>query len=199
MISKTLVQPDTFYARLKFNHVYQRAPATVSDDIGWIANGPYDCDPGSGVNNQPTGFSQYAALYKQYQVMASKIQITAINNSNLVGQFHVVYPSFDTTTLSYEDAYTQPYARRMLITNSAGGPGKGRITNFVRIKKFVGRAISDTSYSANVTALPAKQLQWHWHGLSSDQSTNFIGTLEVAITFYVKFWQRDTVPQGIAS
>lgn len=190
-INKTILQPDTLYTKLVYNEILGRTPANFVDNYVFTINSPYDPNF-TGVGSQPAGFDQYATLYNSYQCLGSAISVKIINYSNVSGIYYAINPQRDSTAILYQDAVEQPYNRRALC-GTAGSINIKRLSNFMRLKKLVGRETADLQYSSAVTASPTALYYWMLSFFSSDGSTNLTYTMEVQIKYYVKFFNRKPV------
>lgn len=192
-IQRNLVNADTTYVKLRWSHTYAAPAAVGAFQVQLIrANSAYDPDASGPSASQPVGYDQWAAMYRDYQVLGCAYdgELSGDQAAASPGVF-CVYPSFTLSTSNLNSATSQPYAKS-LVVSASGGSNKRirRIKHFMRTKKLVGRSTSSVNYAATTTSDPSAV--WYWVQVfgTMDGVTNAEYFLRVKITYYIKFWNR---------
>lgn len=192
--------PDKMYIKLKYSTNQLIASSGNTPGL-YIFRGNSVFDPDySGIGDQPVGFDQWAQFYKDYKVLASKITVTAIAQSNLAANVACVSinpeTSVPTTGLTPINLIQHPYSRHRYI-GQGDGPAPPTFSNYMTTKKMYGlKDVCDEQYIANVATNP--QIQWYWNvSISPTNNTTSVGANIVAvITYYVEFSNRILLPQS---
>lgn len=184
--------PDMLFTKLKYNG---RSSSTATSPFNtqiYSINSLFDPDQ-TATGHQPLGFDEWASFYARYEVKASRIRVRIHNVHNANAMETVVYPSqasVPVTTLS--TTIEQPYSRRV-ATAGTNSKMTGFMTNYIGVKKLMGRNIDSVNFTASTTANPAHQVYWVIYTSSLDGSTNVDMILEVDILYYCRFYQRNSL------
>jgi len=189
-----LLTPDVMYCKLKFYN--ENRSIVGSEDVRiFRGNSLFDPEESLGISQQPVGFDEYAAMYNNYEVMASSIRLEAVNLATIPVRF-VIHPSFSELDVAVDSAMGNPYSKKRIVGSSLAGPSIIRMSNFMRTKKYFGRQTNDLNFQATVLQNPVND--WFWH--VSRQSMDFTSTLNVTVAYtliyYCKFFRRRMIADG---
>lgn len=209
-----VVEPERIIAdatrtKLTYHNTYATTGCTSSTDISTVmrtfrGNSVYDPDQ-SGIGNQPTGYDQWTAFYTQYNVLASKIKVSAIATTtdasnpcrDFLAQF-ILLPSNETVpTVTNPDVLADyPYAVQKFANFSKN---MAVLRRYMSTAEFVGLPPADISgdpdYSAGYTSNPINQWYWVIGGcLASSNGQSVDITYKVKLTYYVQFYGRQPLP-----
>lgn len=186
-----LVMPNRIRTKLKYITGLQLTSTATAANYVYRGNSCFDPDF-TGTGSQPGGFDELAAIYSKYRVISSSIKLLARNatdgSTEPVMGYIIPRPNADTEA-SYTDTLVEPYVKRALLPNIAGGYMK-TISNYATTRKILGRDAKTFDSAALVTANPS--LQWFWT-VSADAvlggvDMNVQGVVE--LTYYVEFYER---------
>ncbi len=181
--------PDQTYVKLKYR---ERVNLTgTSGNQVYRMNSLFDPNF-TGGGSQPLGFDQWKTFYGHYQVLGSAIKIVTLNNS-AVPAVMALYPSIDSTTLTFiGEAREQPYAKSSNI-GSVTGNGKGFLKSYMAIRKLEGRNTDSVNFTASISTNPSSSRFWHIKMISVDNLTATDLWLDIEITFYTKLFSRISI------
>lgn len=171
-------------------------------------NSLYDPDE-SGTGGKPYGMNQLSALYDNYTVYGSKIELQCVitNASSTVSSQTaqvVLVPLSNSNlpqssmTLLHQIA-TLPYAQYK-IANLVGGQGKLVFKQYMSTAKINGepkkKISTEEDYSAEVGASPLKQWLWYVGAQQVADTGSFTIHIVHKITYYCRFYGRKTFAQS---
>lgn len=193
--------PPAFYTKLKFNYNQQFTGSPITDFI-IRANGPFD--PLFAIGGlQPMYYDEFAALYNRYCVLASEIQVSFVNGTSAgqaAYQKVCVYPIADSFGAANITVATERDNCKYAICGpSNGDQGVMNIRHYAKTTAVVGKAHSeaqDDVLSASVISLPSRE--WYWHVVAGtlDGITGQNIFMDITITYYIKFYDREDVGQS---
>ena len=171
----------------------------VYAEHNFAGNGLFDPDV-TGVGTQPTGFDQWMAFYQKYRVLASHIQVRAINptaatNAQSMADIGVV-PTNTTTAFANSDvAGSQPYAKRTLANTIGMGPnGPLRLSQSMETDLILGSSreavITEQNYTGDAASNPANNWYWRIFQEPADVASTQTIVYEIEITFLTDFYER---------
>lgn len=186
---RTQVLPDNLFLKLPYN---QRLPVfntAILRAYSFRINSLFDPDA-TGIGTQPLGFDQWMNFYEKFEVRGSRIQVTVYNLSSTVTTEVIVYPSNSATAITATNtAIEQPYSRKM-VSAGINSRAFSRMSNYITVKKLLGRQIQSVNYTGSESANPTVSLFWHTLAASIDGATNINIVMEVKLIYYVRLYKR---------
>lgn len=204
-------QPFTFYLPRSLTGVPERyftniAYATTIIPTAAISeyyytltgNGLYDPDI-TGVGRQPQYFDELMALYTNYRVWDSKIEVTFVNRSTTEPFSVVVIPTVTSgaiLALNDEEFQQQPYAVSDIVS-IAGGQDILRMRNSMSTSKIWGIPnIIYGSFNGTSSANPSDLWYWVVNVNNMDDSGSIASgscILEMVVTYRAEFFNHTTI------
>lgn len=148
-------------------------------------NGPYDPDA-SGTGTQPIGFDAMTTFYGYYEVYASKIEVTLINEMTSSLTMAIVPAITTTDAVDFLTTKAMPLGKTIICGPKGSGSENKTLINYCRTFDVFGlKAGTDTDIGAAMTSNPTRQ--WYWPVVleSADQSSTITCNVLVVITYYV--------------
>lgn len=195
---------DRAFVKLKWNATYTNVLSgglPYQSMFRFRASGAQDPDPATG-GSSPRAWTRWAAFYRRYCCFGSSIAIRVNSfNATAITQFAdlCIYPSTQDQPLTdYETARAGPYAKQ---TNKNTVFGQLRLKNYCNVakmyavnKKQIAGGVSYSAYTISTTAnVPPREV--FWNVLLRGQSASASFHVDVAITYYLMFFEReDSVP-----
>lgn len=186
--------------RTKLKYIQRLAPTTAAGanyHQVFAANGCYDCDI-TGAGHQPMGFDQLTALYKQFRVFGSRIEMKITDTSATAGASAIelaTVPSFTSSDFAATDPQTvaeEAYAKFTIVPTHTAGMTYH--SNYIDIAKFYGRRRTDfsaTDFYGSDSVNPANIVYWHVCAQAIDEATTLANLyIYLTITYYVEFSLR---------
>lgn len=132
---------------------------TSASALNFKANSSVD-PMGSSGTTKPQMFDQLTAYYGRYNVIASKIKITAVNPTDF--QYMIYCTPITDLTDSYSSitAPNMPGAKHVVM-DSATARGVVTLTNYRRTATIFGLDPGSAGFSATTTSDPPTL--WYWH------------------------------------
>lgn len=175
---------------------------------GFVANSCFD--PGGALDSgQPVGFDQWATYYNTYLVYGCGIKatwtstITTADQGNIDMGILPINESDDTDSISIRNFELYP-AGKVLVTNNAyqAAGRRNQLKSYMSTAKMAGvdraTVTARDDFSSAVTTSPANN--WNWVvGLETmDGSTLLEGYLDVKLSFYTCFYDREFFVDSVA-
>lgn len=184
---------DIIYSRLTYVDAVEVAPVTaITEPYQFRGNGLYDPDVTS-TGHQPMYFDQYAAIYRKYRVLASKIHLEVLNQSSLSGMYFCVYPSTDAATINTLTTVLEQPRAKVLRAIPVGTRVSHNIRMYASTSKVIGipkTGLNDDVYASETTGNPANQWYWNMLVASSDLTSPATAQFLIVITYYVQWFDR---------
>jgi hypothetical protein len=166
----------------------------------------YDIAVSATDNSQPFGFEEFSAMYSQYRVDTSYVDVTFVNREDFACNVIISFVNTDPTTaltsaIEMLDLGERPWAKRGIIS-AKGGMDRIRLRSVVNVAKFFGtRALQQGElgfYGGPVTnPLYVVYLVVGVASLAGDLLTNGVG-LNVALSMKTE-WSNRIVNSQLAS
>lgn len=163
----TALVPDNYFAKLKYVQRLAPAPATGSVYYQYFSgNSLYDPD-NSGVGHSAMGFDQIMTLYDYYQVYASKIKVTCLDNSTTAppAQYELaLIPTPTNTSAAGLDPETVRENRRgrWRIVSTHTGAGTQSLSAYNTFSQVLGRKLVESGPNTYGTSTANPTTQWFW-------------------------------------
>lgn len=193
--SKTWVVPDRIRTKLNYQE-----RITISASTGTLGshifrlNSLYDTNQ-SGSGNQPVGYDQLSALYQKYRVHGVKVKLRAVSQgtTNATSMYDLaMVPQLESPSWSnIEDATGNPYRKWTMSGNSNTRPTV--LSAYFPIAKLFGESLADDSYASGVGSDPANVAFLYILAQSVDRSSTTSVIIDVSLTFYCDFFQRQSL------
>lgn len=192
------IAPDVMQVQLPYYQSTNLTGGGIADlEVNvFRLNSAFDPDF-SGVGAQPLGFDQWAALYGDYRVVGSKIEVKAFADSASNNSVAVI-PMTTNAALTVRDQYLeQNYCEKQSLGNDTQH-GVATINSYMPVSKIHGGpkdiVYYDDALRSAVTTNPTKQFYWHVVGYAMGAgSTNFDIVAETKIIYYIQFLNRKTL------
>lgn len=192
------VCPDVMQVQLHYNlgKAAQGLGAVSIVDFVIRGNSPFDPDFAVG-GQQAMGFDQWSAFYRRYRVLGSKIDLSATNDSAVNAAFGVVPLNTSSALISATQLLETQYNKQKYVGGDAS-KGVDRLTSYISTAKMRGGPHDIVHYESDLTSVvtgnPTEQWYWHMYayGIGAG-ATNFDCTLIATITYYVQFYDRETL------
>lgn len=191
VVIRTPIMPDRMFVKLKWSEMLNVSGASgVAADRRYAINNLFDPLFETG-GTQPTGFDQWATLYRVYKVHGVKISINFVNRSSTITAVVGYVLNSGSTTLTSmltqtDIAYSQ---RQLLAINSANNSCK--MKTYCSLKKLLGiKTLEDDEFSASVTGPPNTLAFLHLMTQDSAASGTTDVMTDIKFTFYTEFQTR---------
>lgn len=190
-IRRPLIAADRQDVRLKWAETVEFTSITDAHAIFFSGNGLWD--PRAGViNDQPTGFDQWMALYGRYRVLGSKIVVRFMNQSNDPISV-IVWPQIQSALPSTKpDVWkTQSYCQVKGV-GPISGSTNCEIRSYMSSRNLYGYEEIGQNYlfSGSASANPANM--WYWvvglHKINANSLESVF--CEVTIEYYCQFYDK---------
>lgn len=190
------LMPDRLLVKLKWTLTF-----TITDGGTGLytrvfgGNNAFDPDTGAG-SSQPTGWDQYAALYRNYYVGGSKFKLEAINTGSTDITTLGVIPA--TTQLSTTDLGTMiptewPYCTERTLGPLTSSFSRTILKRYMSTKKIVAYKTSNNANFVTATS-SAPTANWYWNLYATGSGSSFGNvTARLQITYYVQFFGRQEI------
>jgi hypothetical protein len=193
------VCPDRYFTKIRYSDINNVASGSGFTNI-YRGNGPFDPEQPLG-GQQPQGFDQLMALYRQYRVHASSIvieMVTTSDSSNAkVPYLITLRPNNTQTSLGRLPETEAPYTRWRCVPGTQTTSVK--LFSKITTKKLFGlKSIAEEeSFTGTSTSDPATQ--WYW--LLSVSSMDGVSTQNYSyiwrITYFIEFFDRRSMAQSL--
>lgn len=185
------INPDAALVKLVYQENVIPVITVASFNFTFSMNSCFDPNT-TGTGLQPAGFDTYAAQYFKYQVYASTCRVEAVNLAADVGFYGCLYPSVQSSGLGYGSAVEQKYAINHFIGNRNGNSSHRTLKKYMSPMRISGESTFSTNFSSQTGSSPTSQRFWHYAGVSADLTTLPAPALNFKVTYYVKFFDRQT-------
>jgi len=183
-----------FPKMMKMNHKWTAvvtldSPAGALATYNFVANGLYR--PDTGTATSPLYYSQMAAVYDHYTVIASKIRVVYVGTAGTVANWGVFINDDGTVTPTTSEACKQQTTGTWKIWTAAAGTHENMISKKYGTKKnFGGSILSNDNLQGALAANPTEtSLYTVW--LSSAQSPAVQTTARLAVEIdYIAIWKE---------
>lgn len=162
------------------------------------ANSVYDPDY-TYTGHQPTGFDEMAALYQRYLVTGCKIEVEASPLSSSGSSVPIVVailPRLEQNSITDINTVVEnPKAISTVVTgNVADANQHYHLSKYINVAKLFGvkSVQDDLDYSSVVTSNPTAVAFYSLYSNSANGSSTSIVALTVTLTYWVKFYKRQT-------
>jgi hypothetical protein len=150
----------------------------------------------TGVGGQPMMFDQYAALYNNYFVVRSRIDLTVVNEDS-VSLAVSLCRSVESTEFNgadnADDCAQQMYAKRMLLSPSGSGGSRGTVSMQFDARKVY--PYTSEQLTAAISTNPGTQCFYSAAFQNSDAG-NLALYLHVQIRYECLFFCRQLLTQS---
>lgn len=186
--------PKGIYVKLKFSSAWTDPTQTNVYSSWFVGNGCYNPD-GTGVGGQPTGFGEWSAFYDYYRVVASKIELFTLQDTE--GTSPPASVSIIPTTKTVLGTDTQfeamPYAKTKVLGNFSGNSDVVKLKHFFRTDQIFGGAYrQEVNLSADVNNNPVKP--WYWYvAWNATGGSTLDMVYKVIITYHVEFFHPNNL------
>lgn len=192
--------PDKYLTKLSFQQWYNDASSGSTGVLDRVFRGNGAFDPDSAIGGIGcSGFTELAAIYNNYRVYGSKIQVSlkSLADTTALGDFIVTLipdrSSTAYTMIQATERQISPFAKTKMVNRYVNG-GVTRLSNYRKTNNIFGESdIDDDAYSSLVTSTPANEWFWHVVCARGDQSaiSAWPGVqMLVRITYYIRFERR---------
>lgn len=191
--------PNEVFVRLKYHDGFNLSAAAGSSFHAIRGNGMFDPDFSLG-GHQPRGFDQYADIYQNYMVYASKVSYVVANNQSTTAKGLVLYQTSTTpATLPRPWINTElPYhmGPKHLLSPTNQGYHDVKFKGYMTTKRIYGdKDLEETDYGANVLATPQKE--WFhvltWANYLASFPATYDLEIQLKVTYFAKFFNRKQV------
>lgn len=165
----------------------------------WRGNGPSDPD-GTGAGAQPLNYDVYQINYRNQITYGSKLKLLFQSLKTDGNMICVILPAPATESTAIDGMSTlimmqQKYAKSWILGNRDGGHNQVVLKSYMSTAKMFGKIINtEAEFASTTDALPS--LEWYWFVRvdgTGTGTTNNTFTIKGAITYYTKFFGRETV------
>lgn len=192
------VCPDIMRVRLCYNERITSAGGGTVPIVDFVFRGNSPFDPQFALGGgQPMGFDQWAAFYRKYRVIASKLVVKYSNNAAIEA---FGYVSAANTSAAYTDrsAMNERVYTKTVNIGTDTVQGVGEIEYYMPTNVIRGGPSDLVRYNPNLSALTTANCneQWYWHvgayGVGASVN-NYDVNCDVSVYYYVEFFDRETL------
>lgn len=204
--SFTVVKPlyigDCAKVKLRFTDIGFGSNTTGPVRQVYRGNSIWDPDVSLG-GSTCMGWQAWNQFYLRYRVLGSAIKVVTFTSNSAANRMNINWVAVPVSNTAQLDATVQqsrtlPYAK---VRNSQQGSGVSMIKNYISTAKMKGIPWNtpkiEEVYSSNMDGNPAQQWFWAitWGPMDGISIINV--EFEVEITYYVEFYDRRVLPQGL--
>lgn len=192
------VCPDVMAVQLKYQMRKQPTGAGVRSVEDYVVRGNSPFDPDFAVGGQQAmGFDQWSNFYRRYRVKASKVKVLATADGAITCGFGIVPLNTSSAITDQSQIQEFQYCKQKTLGNDAA-TATGIMESYMSTAKIRGGPHDIVSYEQDLSSLvsgnPAQEWYWHVFGYGlGGSSNNFDVVLEIIITYYVEFYDRETL------
>lgn len=195
-----LLEPDSTFVKLRYVQDLQASVFTTgSTNVydAFIGNSIYRPDETAGSLVNANGLLYYKQAYTNYVVLGSKCRVTACNNSTTAPRMFYLLPTTDviSSTSALQIIQSQPYVKRTMLGVASGAGNTKTLSSYMSTRKIFGKPGTTVSADLSGTGATSPAKLWNWFIFFHQNSTDTTGPVwyNVEITFYVKFYGRQTL------
>lgn len=198
-VPRTIGVPDEMYVKLVYHDSYTHTHTSGATQLWeFRANSVYDPDY-TYTGHQPTGFDELAALYQRYLVTSSSIEVEASQLSSSGSNIPIVVailPRLEQNAITDINTIVeqQNAVHTTVSGNTADANNHYHISCYRSMNKMFGikSVANDLDYSATVTTSPNQVAFFSVFSNSANQGSTSIVALTCTLTFWVKFYKKQT-------
>lgn len=203
-IQKSLIMSSNQVARLRYVQKITLDPTTGGiSRHRFRANGAYDPDySGTITGHQPLGWDQWSNFYDEYQVLGSKMTLTAniqVESSPPVFLTAICNDNNNYAPSNIETVLEQGNAKYKFMQARTGAPSFGKLTCYYSPKKIFGidKPRDNRIFTSSVDDVPAEQAYFTVNAVA-DEATEDPAPVSVTvqIDYIVLFTSPKTLPQS---
>lgn len=188
---------DAYMCKLHYCDHVTLSPTTSLAYIQYKQNGIYDPQVAVG-GHQPKFYDQLTAVYDSWVVYKMKWSVKAFNQgTSMAAMIGTRTHNTNTVYTTIDDLRESPLAQFKLISARDGGPSVKTLTGSVKTGKVFGipstAVTAEASYHGQASADPSNTSYWTLYTQAVDESTSINVTFSIALTYYVKFFDRKIV------
>lgn len=197
------LMPDRIYVKMGYiEELTGQYTAGVPYRYTFRGNSLYDPDS-TGAGHQPMSFDQWSALYSNYTVHGSKIEmeVLPLSSALIAGVLEwLVYPG--TTAPVIGDGEFSRYKEQKYTKAGFTNHYKGKYTtrNYISTAKMFGRSPvaikSDVSFSAAINANPTNVWYWNTAVRVCDGATTGDFRIIFKVVYYAEMWNSPPLPES---
>jgi hypothetical protein len=194
--------PDNMRVKMKYRD--ELFPTTSSGSVySYVYRGNNIYDPDlTGTGHQPMGYDQWAALYSQFQVVASSCNIRGTDTSTSATVQAMTVSLCPTINSSDINAYQPttvgelPYGKQKIFFSHYSNQLGNRIDSHMRTSRILGAPAADIVGSVDYAGLvsgtePTRGFYWHINLQDVGESISIADVqLYVEVEYEVVFWAR---------
>lgn len=194
------VCPDVMRVQLQFVRNQDVGGGGTASSLSFIFRGNSCFDPDiSVIADKAMGFDQWAAFYRRYRVLASKITYR-VSNTGSTGLLFGVVPLNTSGIITDKRILINSQYEKHKLLGTGQGTSSGVITHYMPtnvIRSGPPNLVRyEEDYSALTTTVPSKE--WFWNcfvfGQDSSDPSQFLCTVDIDIEYMVEFYDRQTLP-----
>lgn len=192
--------PNEVFVRLKYADTFNVQSAVASLSHHAIrGNGMFDPDQSLG-GHQPRGYDQYAAIYNNYMVYASKVSYVIANSDSTTAKGIVLHQTSQApATVAFPYHNTElPYhmGPKHLLGPTNEGYHDVKLKGYMTTKRIYGdKDLEEDEFGAPISTVPIKQwyhvLSWSNYEVVFPASYNL--EISLKVTYFAKFFDRKQV------
>lgn len=167
--------------------------AVTNNSFLFRGNGLFDPDVQVG-GQQPMGFDQWAALYRHYRVIGSKITVTCGHQEQILIALNSMGAEAVSYTFDAQNATAMPGSKYSMAQTSQGPASANVILrSYQRSDSVTGLDKDEDTLSAQVTADPSAPWYWILTVCNASATTTFYHSFHVRIVYFVEFFHPQAV------
>lgn len=191
-LRKPTTVPDAMFVRLDyFDNVDSITGVSGTSDALYRVTSAFA--PGITISgHQPLGFDQFAALYQRYRVLSCGIDVSIINLGSFNGIFGIVPNITNVVAFTAIDDVGEAVRSKLSKWIAPASRTSERLTHYATTREVMGlekRELYDDSIAAAVTGNPVRGFYWHVVYHTTSGVTSY--SMNVRITYYVEFYERN--------
>lgn len=193
--------PDVMRVQLPYSLRKSAVGGGAVDIVDFVlrGNGPNDPDFAVG-GQQPIGFDEWSAFYRRYRVTASKVELFAINDA-AVSAFAYIVAQNTSSGIVDKNLVGENQFVKLVNVGQDGASNTGNLSMYLSTAQVRGGPQDIVQYEQDLSALTGTTptQEWFWHvgayGMG-DSNTNFDVDLELRVTYYIDFYDRQTLSRS---
>jgi len=191
-IPRFKIFPKIMDVCLRYNNAYHYTGNPRQTNI-FSGNSIFQCDVTGGAG-QPMLHDELEAIYENYQVYASAIEVKVVNSST-EGALIVVLPHNDATAYTNSPRILEQDLAKSIVIGSDNAHDTDGITCHMRTKDlYPGLTGKEIDLHAGMSGNPV--IRWYWHLYAEDipVAAALDLYLNVTIRYYVRLYSKQSWP-----
>lgn len=181
---------DRYVTQLTYSDKFSLSPGNHCAQYTYRGNSAYDPD-WTGTGHQPFYFKEFVPVYQRYRVMASKVEVSVMNNAGTTPVQLTVVPHSELIVFTYaSDPMEYPHSKAAKLLG-VGGMLTSHVKHKISTPALLGlyrKEVLDLDYSSLVSTNPVSI--WYWHLVFQSCQQDVTVALQIKIVYDIEFYDK---------